>query len=166
LTALGKIMGGGAPIAAFGGRADVMATLAPVGETFTGGTHAGNPFSVAMAHRVLDLLEEQPEMYAAMERLAARLAQGLRAIFNRRALPYAVVQRESIVDFKFRTGPPSRNYDDARAADRSAYAAYYKAMLGRGILLPPSQNEVMFVSTAHTNADIDDTLGAIDESLA
>jgi glutamate-1-semialdehyde 2,1-aminomutase len=137
-----------------------------VGETFTGGTHAGNPFSVAMAHRVLDLLEEQPEMYTAMERLAARLAQGIRAIFDRRALPYAVVQQESIVDFKFRAGPPSRNYDDARAADRSAYAAYYKAMLGRGILLPPSQNEVMFVSTAHTNADIDDTLGAIDESLA
>jgi glutamate-1-semialdehyde 2,1-aminomutase len=165
LTALGKIMGGGAPIAAFGGRESVMAVLAPDGETFTGGTHGGNPFGVAMAHRVLDLLESHPEYYAQMEQRARRLADGIRAILARRGLPYAVVQQESVVDFKFRAGVPSRNYDDARAADRGAYAAYYGAMLARGILLPPSQNEVMFVSTAHTDEDIDETLVAIDASL-
>jgi len=165
VTALGKVMGGGAPIAAFGGRRDVMAALAPSGDAFTGGTHAGNPFCVGMAHRVLDLLEEQPGYYAEMGRLARRLAEGLREIFARRGLGYAVVQWESVVDFKFRAGPPAQNYDDARAADRQAYAAYCDAMLARGILLPPSQNEVMFISTAHTADDVDETLAAADASL-
>lgn len=165
MTAIGKIMGGGAPIAAFGGREDVMAVLAPTGSTFTGGTHAGNPFCVAMAHRVIDLLEAHPEYYSYMGALAKRLAGGIRRIFAERELPYAVVQHESIVDFKFRAGPPNRNYDDALSADKSRYAGYYHAMLERGILLPPSQNEVMFVSTAHTAADVDETLDAIGASL-
>jgi glutamate-1-semialdehyde 2,1-aminomutase len=165
MTTIGKIMGGGFPIAAFGGREDVMSVLAPLGATFTGGTHAGNPFCVGMAHRVLDLLEAHPEYYPYMDRLGQRLANGIRAIFERRNLPYAVVQHESIVDFKFRPGPPNRNYDDALAADKQRYAAYYHEMRKRNILLPPSQNEVMFVSTAHTDADIDATLSAIDESM-
>ncbi len=165
MTTIGKIMGGGAPIAAFGGRADVMAVLAPDGSTFTGGTHGGNPFSVAMAHRVLDLLETHPEYYDHMTSLAERLARGIRNIFERKELPYAVIQHESIVDFKFRPGPPNQNYDDALAADKSKYAAYYHKMFANGILLPPSQNEVMFVSTAHTSADIDETIDAIERSL-
>lgn len=166
MTTIGKIMGGGAPIAAFGGREDVMAVLAPSGGTFTGGTHGGNPFSVAMAHRVLDVLETHPEYYEQMRGLARRLAGGIRAIFSERNLPYTVVQHESIVDFKFRPGPPTRNYDDALAADKKKYAAYYHAMFERGILLPPSQNEVMFVSTAHTQADVDETLESIRSALA
>jgi glutamate-1-semialdehyde 2,1-aminomutase len=165
VTTIGKIMGGGAPIAAFGGREEVMHVLAPLGDTFTGGTHGGNPFCVGMAHRVLDLLEAHPEYYEQMRRLATRLAEGLRAIFAQRGLPYAVVQHESIVDFKFRPGAPNRNYDDALAADKKRYADYWRAMFDRGILLPPSQNEVMFVSTAHTNADIDATISAVDASL-
>ena len=165
MTAIGKIMGGGAPIAAFGGRQDVMAVLAPAGKTFTGGTHGGNPFCVAMAHRVIDLLESHPEYYAAMDALAKRLADGIRGIFAARGLPYAVVQHESIVDFKFRAGTPNHNYDDALAADKTRYSRYYRAMMDRGILLPPSQNEVMFVSTAHTAADVDETLVAIGDSL-
>lgn len=165
LTVLGKIMGGGVPIAAFGGREDVMAVLAPEGETFTGGTHGGNPFCIAMAHRVLDLLHAHPEYYAAMEGSARRLARGIAAILAQRELPYAVVQAESIVDFKFRPGAPNANFDDARRADVRAYAAYYRAMLARGVLLPPSQNEVMFLSTAHTDRDVDDTLDAIAASL-
>jgi glutamate-1-semialdehyde 2,1-aminomutase len=165
MTAIGKIMGGGFPIAAFGGREEVMAVLAPLGGTFTGGTHAGNPFCVGMAHRTLDLLEAHPEYYPYMDALGRRLAGGIRAIFERRNLPYAVVQHESIVDFKFRPGPPNRNYDDALAADKQKYAAYYHEMRKRKILLPPSQNEVMFVSTAHTASDIDETVAAIDETL-
>ena len=165
LTAIGKIMGGGAPIAAFGGREDVMAVLAPSGLAFTGGTHGGNPFCVAMAHRVIDLLEAHPEYYAYVNTLAKRLADGIRRLFTVRELPYAVVQHESIVDFKFRAGGPNRNYDDAQSADKARYARYYHAMLERGILLPPSQNEVMFVSTAHTAADIDETLDAIRYAL-
>jgi glutamate-1-semialdehyde 2,1-aminomutase len=165
VTALGKIMGGGAPIAAFGGREDIMNVLAPIGNTFTGGTHGGNPFCVGMAHRVLDLLEMHPDYYDQMRELATRLADGIRAIFRERSLPYAVVQHESIVDFKFRAGPPNRDYNDARAADKQKYADYWHAMLDRGVLLPPSQNEVMFVSTAHTTADIDETLDAVTAAI-
>jgi glutamate-1-semialdehyde 2,1-aminomutase len=165
ITTIGKIMGGGAPIAAFGGREDILRVLAPDGATFTGGTHGGNPFCVAMAHRVIDLLEAHPEYYDRMREVAERLANGIRAIFSDRGIEYAVVQHESIVDFKFRAGPPNRNYDDALAADKQLYAAYWHAMLDRGILLPPSQNEVMFVSTAHTEADIDATLAAIGGAL-
>jgi glutamate-1-semialdehyde 2,1-aminomutase len=142
-----------------------MATLAPSGATFTGGTHGGNPFGVAMAHRVLDLLEAHPEYYDSIERLAERLADGIRAIFRRLSLPYTVVQRESIVDFKFRAGAGNRNFDDALSADKAAYASYYRGMLDRGILLPPSQNEVMFLSTAHTAGDVDETLAAIAGTL-
>ncbi|HEV7180521.1 MAG TPA: aminotransferase class III-fold pyridoxal phosphate-dependent enzyme, partial [Candidatus Baltobacteraceae bacterium] len=164
LTTIGKIMGGGYPIAAFGGRKDVMDVLAPMGSTFTGGTHAGNPFCVAMAHRTLDFLEANPDCYEAMDALAKRLADGLRGIFSQRGLPYTVVQLESIVDFKFREGP-TRNYDDASAADREAFARYYHAMRERGVLLAPSQNEVMFLSTAHSAADVDETLAAAEGAL-
>jgi glutamate-1-semialdehyde 2,1-aminomutase len=165
MTAIGKILGGGFPIAAFGGREHIMAALAPQGATFTGGTHAGNPFSIGMAHRVLDLLEAHPEYYEQMDAVGARLAAGIRACFVRHELPYAVVQHESIVDFKFRPGPPNRNYDDALAADKRRYAAYYHEMRKRKILLPPSQNEVMLVSTAHTPADIDETIEAVEDAL-
>ena len=165
LTTIGKILGGGFPIAAFGGRADVMRVLAPDGPCFTGGTHAGNPFAVAIGLRVLDWLEANPGAYGRMDALGADLAAGIRAIFARRGLPYAVVHFESIVDFKFRPGPPNRNYDDARAANKALYAAYYHAMRDRGILLPPSQNEVMFLSTEHSAADVAETIDAIDVSL-
>ncbi len=166
LTTVGKILGGGFPLAAFGGRADVMAVLAPDGPCFTGGTHAGNPFAVAMGLRVLDWLERHRDVYAEMDGRARRLAAGIRAVVDDAGCDFAVVQLESIVDFKFRRGGPNRNYDDARAANRAAYAAYYHEMRERGILLPPSQNEVMFLCTEHSDADVDETIAAIGESFA
>jgi glutamate-1-semialdehyde 2,1-aminomutase len=165
LTAVGKVLGGGFPIAAFGGRADVMAVLAPDGPCFTGGTHAGMPFAVAIASRVLDQLEREPELYAATERRARRLADAIRATLRELHLDYAVVQLESIVDFKFRPGGPTRSYDDQQRDDQHAYAAFYHAMRARGVLLPPSHNEVMFLSTAHADNDIDMTAAAIAQSL-
>ena len=164
MTAVGKICGGGSPIAAFGGRADVMGVLAPTGATFTGGTHGGNPFAVGMAHRVLDLLEAHPEYYGAMDRGARAWRRHSRRPGGAR-LSLAVVQREIHRRFQVPPGRPNRNYDDARAANNATYAAYYHAMLARGILLPPSQNEVMFLCTEHTDADIDETLEAIAGAL-
>jgi len=165
LTTVGKVMGGGFPIAAFGGRADVMAVLAPDGPCFTGGTHAGMPFAVALALRVLEHLETRPELYVAMERRARVIAEATRTTLRALELDYAVVQLESIVDFKFRPGPPTRSYDDQGRDDQLAYAAFYHAMRERGILLPPSHNEVMFVSTAHGDAEVELTVVAIDASL-
>lgn len=165
LTTIGKILGGGLPIAAFGGSADVMRCLAPDGPVFAGGTHAGHPLAVAAGHAVLDELEQRPQLYREMAIRAERLAEGLRAVFARNDLPYTVVQLESIVDFKFRAGPAIRNYDEAKQADASRFARYYHEMRERGILLAPSYNEVMFLSTEHTDAHIDETIAAADASL-
>jgi glutamate-1-semialdehyde 2,1-aminomutase len=165
LTTIGKILGGGFPIAAFGGRADVMGVLAPDGPCFTGGTHAGMPFAVALALRVLDHLENDPSLYAAMDRRARALANGIRTTLRELGLEYAVLQLESIVDFKFRPGPKTRSYDDQQRDDQRAYAAFYHAMRARGVLLPPSHNEVMFLSTAHGDDDVAFTVAAIDASL-
>lgn len=165
LCTVGKILGGGHPLAAFGGRADVMAVLAPDGACFTGGTHAGNPFAVAMGLRVLDWLETHPEAYTEMDRRAKRLARGIEDALRALDLDYAVLQYESIVDFKFRPGAATQNYDDAKRADRVKFAAFYHAMRERGILLAPSQNEVMFLSVAHADADVEETIAATAASL-
>jgi glutamate-1-semialdehyde 2,1-aminomutase len=165
LTALGKIMGGGFPLAAFGGRSDVMAALAPDGAAFSGGTYSGNPFSVAMGHRVLDEIEGDAQFYPRLDRRARHLAAGLREIFAARALDFAVTQCASMVDFAFRPGPAVRNYDERAQADRRAFAAYYHAMRERGILLAPSANELMFLSTEHGEREIERTLAAVDASL-
>jgi glutamate-1-semialdehyde 2,1-aminomutase len=166
LTAIGKAMGGGFPLAAFGGRADVMAALSPEGAAFTGGTFSGHPFAIAMGHRMLDLVEATPDLYARLDAAAVRLAQGLRSIFAARGLRFAVVQLASMVDFAFRPGPPVRNFDERAQADRAAFAAYYHAMRDRGVLLAPSPNELMFLSTEHGAREIDATLEAADASLA
>ncbi len=166
LTALGKVMGGGFPLAAFGGRADVMAALAPGGASFTGGTFSGNPFSVALGHRTLDLIERDPDFYPRIDARARQLAAGIRAIFARRGLGFAVTQLASMVDFAFREGPPVRNYDERSQAGRAAFAAYYHAMRSRGVLLAPSPNELMFLSSEHGEREIELTLEAIDGSFA
>jgi glutamate-1-semialdehyde 2,1-aminomutase len=165
LTALGKIMGGGFPLAAFGGRSNVMAALAPEGAAFSGGTFSGNPFSVAMGHRVLDAIEGDPYVYARLDARARHLATGLREIFAARGLDFAVTQCASMVDFAFRPGSAVRDYDERARADRRAFAAYYHAMRERGILLAPSSNELMFLSTEHGEREIELTLTAVDASL-
>jgi glutamate-1-semialdehyde 2,1-aminomutase len=165
LTALGKVMGGGFPLAAFGGRGDVMAALAPVGAAFTGGTFSGNPFCVAMGHRTLDLIEATPMLYDTLDAGARALADGMRAIVARCGFPYPVSQFASMVDLKFRAGLAPRNYDEAGDADRAAFAAYYHAMRDRGVLLAPSPNELMFLSTAHGPLEIELTLAAAEDAL-
>jgi glutamate-1-semialdehyde 2,1-aminomutase len=118
-----------------------------------------------LALRTLTWLETHRACYREMDARARRLAAGIAAALRRLALDYAVVQLESIVDFKFRPGPATRNYDDARRADAAAFAAYYHALRRRGVLLAPSQNEVMFLSTAHSDDDIAVTLDAIETAL-
>jgi len=166
LTAVGKILGGGFPIAAFGGRSEIMERLAPHGATFTGGTHAGNPFCVTIAHRVLDYMEAHPDALALTEARARRLAERVRRKLAALDLDYAVVQLESIVDFKFRPGPRTLSFDDQARSDARAFAAFYHAMRERGVLLAPSQNEVMFLSTEHSEGDVEATADAIDASLS
>ncbi len=165
LMAAGKAMGGGFALAAFGGRADVMRVLSPEGPAFTGGTFSGNPFAVALGHRTLDIIERDPGMYDRLESNGRLLAEGIRQVFARRGVPYAVTQLGSMVDFAFRPGPPVRNYDERLQADPRAFAAYYHAMRADGILLAPSSNELMFLSTEHGATEIDRTLEAIDAAF-
>ena len=166
MTCIGKTLGGGLPIAAFGGRSDVMRTLAPEGPVFVGGTFSGNPACVAGAHALLDALENDPGFYDRLEGLAARLAGGLRAIISELGLGYPVVQCASMVDFMFRRGAAHRDLREAREADERAYSRYYNEMLERRILLPPSQMELMFLTGAHSEADVDLTLRAARAALA
>lgn len=166
LTCVGKALGGGMPIAAFGGRADVMDTLAPDGPVFQGGTFSGNPVCVAAAHALLDAIEADPQVYIRLEALSKRLADGARKVIAEAGAAYPVVQIGSIVDFLFRAGTPHRNFAQALQADGAAYARFYWAMLQRGVHLAPSPMEVMFVTAAHTAADVDYTIGAMRESLA
>lgn len=166
LTCIGKALGGGLPIAAFGGRADIMAVLAPEGTVFAGGTFSGNPACVAAAHALLDALDADAHLYERLSERASRLARGLQEIMDARGLGYPVVTCASMVDFMFRPGKPHRNMREAREADAHAYAGYYRAMLDRGILLPPSQMELMFVTAAHSDADIEATLATAKEALA
>jgi glutamate-1-semialdehyde 2,1-aminomutase len=150
LTVLGKILGGGLPLAAFGGRADVMAELAPTGPVYQAGTLSGNPLATAAGLAVLRRLRD-PHVYDQLEARAARLETGL--------APFGTVQRvgSMLTLFDRRV----RDYDDARACDTDRYAALFRHLLERGVYIAPSQFESMFVSLAHTEEDVDATVEAV-----
>ena len=151
LTILGKIVGGGLPLAAFGGRADAMDLLAPSGPVYQAGTLSGNPLATAAGLSVLRRLRD-PQVYAELERRSARLADGL--------APFGVVQRVGAMLTLFMTDAPVRNFEDAQRCDTDRYGALFRHLLDAGIYVAPSQFEAMFVSLAHTDEDIDRTIAA------
>ena len=162
LTTLGKIIGGGMPIGAYGGRADLMNLVAPAGPVYQAGTLSGHPLSMAAGIATLAALE--PRRYVALEEAAQRLATGLEAAASE-ADPEVVVSRVgSLVTVFFRPTPPI-DAAEALTCDRAAYARFFGAMLDRGILLPPSQFEAWFVSMAHGPAELEATLGAAGEAF-
>ena len=154
LTVLGKIVGGGLPLAAFGGRADVMERLAPAGDVYQAGTLAGNPLATAAGLSVLRRLRD-PSVYERLERRAARLEAGL--------APVGCVQRVGAMLTLFCADGPVRDFDDARGADTERYAALFRHLLERGIYVAPSQFEALFVSLAHGDEEIDLTVEAAGE---
>ncbi len=151
LTVLGKIVGGGLPLAAFGGRADVMERLAPAGDVYQAGTLSGNPLATAAGLSVLRRLRD-PAVYERLEAIAARLEEGL--------APFGRVQRVGAMLTLFMGDDPVRRFQDARASDTGRYGELFRQLLGRGIYVAPSQFEAWFVSTAHGDADIDRTVEA------
>ena len=152
LTILGKIAGGGLPLAAFGGPAEIMERLAPVGDVYQAGTLSGNPLATAAGLSVLRRLRDET-LYEELERLGARLEEGLRA--------YGRIQRVGAMLTLFMRSEHVRNYDDARASDTERYAALFRHLLRRGIYVAPSQFEAMFVSLAHSEEDVDRTVEAV-----
>jgi glutamate-1-semialdehyde 2,1-aminomutase len=161
LSLFGKIVGGGLPLAAVGGRADVMDELAPIGPVYQAGTLSGNPLATAAGLAALSLLDD--EGYARLELTAARLADGLRDGLKRAGRAAHVPRAWTLVGLFF-TEQPVRDYDAARAADHKAYAALFHALLDRGVYVAPSGFEAIFPSLAHTDADIDRTIEAASEA--
>jgi glutamate-1-semialdehyde 2,1-aminomutase len=152
LTVLGKIVGGGLPAAAFGGRADVMERLAPLGDVYQAGTLAGNPLAVAAGLSVLRRLRD-PGVYALLEATASRLAAGLE--------PFGRVQRVGAMLTLFCGDEPVRDFEDAARSDTERYGALFRHLLRHGVYVAPSQFECMFVSTAHRAEDVDATVDAV-----
>ncbi len=159
LTVLGKIAGGGLPLAAFGGRADVMEGLAPSGDVYQAGTLSGNPLATAAALVVLRRLRD-PGVYAGLEARGARLEQGLRDAASGHAVS---VQRVGAMATLFFHPGPVRSYRDASACDTERFAAFFRHMLERGVYLSPSQFEALFLSTAHGDTGIEQTVAAAGE---
>jgi glutamate-1-semialdehyde 2,1-aminomutase len=163
LTTLGKVVGGGFPLAAYGGRRDVMLRMAPAGPIYQAGTLSGNPIAVSAGLAQLELLENG-EAYQVLEERSARLEAGLVSTAKEAGVPCTVNRVGSMITGFF-TGQPVRSYDAARASDTVLFGRFFRAMLDRGIYLAPSQFEAAFVSTAHTESDIDRTIDAAAESL-
>jgi glutamate-1-semialdehyde 2,1-aminomutase len=158
LTILGKIIGGGLPVAAYGGRREVMDRVAPLGNVYQAGTLSGNPLAMRAGIEMLRLCEA-PDFYGAIGQRGARLADGLRSALAARGIAGQVQAVGSLLTLFFAPRPVA-NFSDASHSDTGRFGAFFRAMLDRGLLLPPSQFEALFVSAAHTDADVDATIAA------
>lgn len=163
LTVLGKIVGGGLPAASYGGGRDLMKQMAPIGPVYQAGTLSGNPLAMSAGLAQLELLEEQ-KPWGRLEETSKRLEAGIRETLKELALDLTLNRVGSMMTLFFRS-PEVRDMVDAGQSDTRRHATYFRAMLERGIYLAPSQFEALFVSTAHTDDDIEMTLEAGRESL-
>jgi glutamate-1-semialdehyde 2,1-aminomutase len=164
LVTLGKVIGGGFPVAAFGGRADLLAHVAPEGAVYQAGTYSGSPVAMAAGLATLDVLEADPAIFQRAEARTALLAAGLREILQRRRVPGTVNHVGSMWTLFF--GPAAATtMADVRSADRERFARFFRGMLERGILLPPSAFESAFLSDAHHEQEIDRTLEAAEDAM-
>jgi glutamate-1-semialdehyde 2,1-aminomutase len=164
LIMLGKIIGGGMPIGALAGRAELMDLLAPLGPVYQAGTLSGNPIAVRAGLETLKLLAE-PGVYDRLEAAGARLANGLGRALEASGAG-GCVQRAGSLMTLFHGVAEVRDAEGARRSDTAAFTRFFHAMLERGIYLPPSQFEAMFVSLAHSDADLDATITAASEALS
>ena len=163
LTCLGKIIGGGLPVGAYGGRASLMELVAPAGPVYQAGTLSGNP--LAMTAGLWCLSQLKPRLYAALAALTTRLAAGLADAARDAGVSVQINAFGSLLT-PFFTNEPVRDYRSATSADTQAYARFFRAMLTRGIYLPPSQFEAWFLSAAHTRRDIERTIAAARAAFA
>ena len=164
LTCLGKIIGGGLPVGAYGGRADVMALIAPEGPVYQAGTLSGNPMAMAAGIITLRILSNDG-LYRGLDDMGAALSGGLRDAAAAAESPVTVSQLGSMMTVFFSDDAP-HDYEEAKRADTSRYARFFASMLEQGVYLPPSQFEAMFVSLAHQKADFDRTIEAARTAFA
>jgi glutamate-1-semialdehyde 2,1-aminomutase len=162
LTTLGKIIGGGLPVAAYGGRQEIMQMLAPLGPVYQAGTLSGNPLAMRAGLATLPHLRAA-NFYADLNKKSQRLAEGLRKAFKAANVPVQINAAGSLLTIFFNENP-IQNYEDAKKSDTKKFAQFFNAMLDQGIFLPPSQYEALFLSAAHTESDIDRTIEAARKS--
>ncbi len=160
LTTLGKIIGGGLPVGAYGGRKEIMDMLAPIGPVYQAGTLSGNPLAMAAGIAMLTLIKETPDFYAELERKAAKLEKGIMTNMEQTGVKGLINRVGSMMTFFFTNEKPITSFDEAMKSDSEKYARFFKMSLESGIYLAPSQYECLFVSYAHTDKDIDTIIAA------
>lgn len=158
LTTMGKVIGGGLPVGAYGGRRDIMQHVAPAGPIYQAGTLSGNPLAMAAGLTTLQILGEDG-VYERLDALSSRLAEGLADNARKLGIPHTVNRVGSMVCLFF-TETPVVNYETAKTSDLERFSRYFRYLLEEGVMIPPSQFEGMFVSLAHTEADIERTIEA------
>lgn len=163
LTTLGKIVGGGMPLAAYGGKREIMDQILPAGKVYQAGTLSGNPIATAAGSATLKVLKADPP-YARLEQKCARLAEGLREAAQAAGVPHQVQRVGSMMTLFFNASPVT-NWDTASQSDTAKYAKFFWGMIDRGFYLPCSQFEALFVSDKHTDDDIEQTIKAAKEAL-
>ena len=164
LTTMGKVIGGGLPVGAYGGRAEIMAMVAPSGPMYQAGTLSGNPLAMTAGIKTLELLK-QPGSYERLESVTRRLSEGIQEAASRAGVPICGGSVSAMFGFFLCQGPV-HNFEDAKTTDSARFGRLHHAMLERGVYLAPSAFEAGFTSLAHTDADIDTTLAAFEESFA
>ena len=163
ITCLGKVIGGGLPVGAYGGKAEIMEKVAPSGSIYQAGTLSGNPLAMTAGYETLSQLK--PETYQEFERKGDKLEAGIKAAADKYGVPVTFNRAGSMIGFFF-TKDEVINYDTAKNADLAFFAAYYKEMADNGVFLPPSQFEGLFLSTEHSDEDINKTLQAIEVAFS
>ena len=163
LTCLGKVIGGGLPVGAFGGRKEIMELLAPEGPVYQAGTLSGNPLAMRAGIETLKILQDR-QVYSRLEEGTRKLCDGLRRVMERHGLPYHIARAGSMFTLFFTEGPV-RNYQDALRSDTELFARFHRGMLDRGIYLPPSQFEAAFLSIAHGEEEIERTIEAAEDTI-
>ena len=164
LTTLGKIVGGGLPVGAYGGRAEIMRHVLPAGEVFQAGTLSGNPLATAAGIATLKVLRDESP-YDLLEQLGAKLEAGLRASATAAAIPHSLTRVGSMMTLFF-NGESVSDWDSASRCDTARFGRYFWGLIDRGVYMPCSQYEALFVSAAHTEQDIEETIGAAHDVLA
>lgn len=163
LTCLGKVIGGGLPVGAYGGRADIMEKVAPSGPVYQAGTLSGNPLAMTAGYETLSQLT--PDTYKEFEKKADKLAAGIKAAAKKYGIPNTVNRAGSMIGFFF-TDEKVINYETAKTSNLEYFAAYYREMANEGVFLPPSQFEGLFLSTSHSDEDIEKTIAAVETAFS
>lgn len=165
LTTFGKVIGGGLPVGAYGGRGEIMKMIAPSGPVYQAGTLSGNPLAMIAGYETLSIIDETPDFYAKLEEKSAYLVDGIKNVLNNHGLNYTINRVGSMFTLFF-TNQEVVDFDTAKTSDTTLFTKFFNGMLERGVYLPPSQFEACFLSIAHSKEDLDKTIDAAAEVLS